>query len=530
MTFRNKVIIIVVIIIIISLIIFSLIYYKNISQKAEFSNMIIEIDTLIDLNLVNKADELLFRACKFAVIPVQYKRLLKRALILKGSDNLENISLIAYKKYPEDELILSTYMYILLNTGKIDAASSILLSQEKKLLPESLIIETNIKTKNYHDSNNLLYQGITDKSISLYRKLYKLTNNNKFLLNAVLLSLENGEFESADTIFSEEVSCSSQYRNLQFLIKYDSGKYDKALEMLDIYDCGFSIRELLLLRIDIQIRQGFYKKAQTSIKEFLDIYPDYSWIPYYNYIWLNTVDAVYLDIAIVEKGIKIYPNNKKMMLMIMHYYEKHEMNEKAIDILEDYILMNKKDNELDIILKELKGTKDPKYMLNILRDFVNQNPENISASRYLAWNIFLNNDIQHLQEFLNQIEGAPGWIKFFQALISVYNGEITIAIEEFHSSYEVDPQWETLYNLAVISEYTNNYQNAIEYYQNAENSLANTKENKIIKSIIRTELAFLFYKIKDYDNTYREVRNALDLDIDNLKANLLLKKLESVTF
>ena len=364
----------------------------------------------------------------------------------------------------------------------------------------------------------------------MYRKLYKLTNNNKFLLNAVLVSLENGEFESADTIFSEEVSCSSQYRNLQFFIKYDSGKYDKALEMLDIYDCGFSIRELQLLRIDIQIRQGFYKKAQTSIREFLDIYPDYSWIPYYNYIWLNTVNAVYQDNAIVEKGIKLYPNNKKMMLMIMDYYKKHEMNKKAIDILEDYISMNKRDNELDIILKDLKGTKDPKYMVNILRDFVNQNPENISVSRYLAWNIFLNNDIQHLQKFLNQIEGTDGWIKFFQALISVYNGELTIAIEEFHSSYEVDPQWEILYNLAVISEYTNNYQNAIEYYQNAENSLANTKENKIIKSIIRTELALLFYKIKDYDNTYREVRNALDLDTDNLKANLLLKKLGSVTF
>ena len=55
-------------------------------------------------------------------------------------------------------------------------------------------------------------------------------------------------------------------------------------------------------------------------------------------------------------------------------------------------------------IKELEGINNPEYIVNIIRNLVNQNPENISASRYLAWNIFVNDDIAHLKHFLDQVE------------------------------------------------------------------------------------------------------------------------------
>ena len=220
------------------------------------------------------------------------------------------------------------------------------------------------------------------------------------------------------------------------------------------------------------------------------------------------------------------------MLITMDHYIENNRDKDAISLIEDYININQSDDELVIILIEFEGPKDPEYIVNRVRDLVNRNPENISASRYLAWNIFENNDIPHLQKFLDQAERGKetGWIKFFRALVSAGNGEYIVAMEEFKSSYEFEPQWEILYNLAVISEYLNNYHDAIEYYQKADNSLVNTTSNMITKSIIRTALASLLYEMEDYEFSYRELRNALDLDIYNLKANLLLKKLESVTF
>ena len=53
--------------------------------------------------------------------------------------------------------------------------------------------------------------------------------------------LENGNIKLADTLLEEIVSDNLEYQKLQFFIKYDSGKFDKALEILDLFDCGFSI-------------------------------------------------------------------------------------------------------------------------------------------------------------------------------------------------------------------------------------------------------------------------------------------------
>ncbi len=533
MIFRKKeIIFILAIIITISGTFLILQYLKSTSLEKKFTNKIIEIDLLISSGSFSQADKLIFIAGKSANTSLQYKSLLKRALGLQGSVSLEEISQIAHEKYPQDELILSAYIYVLLNNGKIVDAASILHDQDKQIVQESFLIETNIKNKNYNEKDDLLYKGIYEKNSLIYRKLFKLTNDSKFLLDAVLVNLENGNIQLADTLLEEIVSDNLEYQKLQFFIKYDSGKFDKALEILDLFDCGFSIQELQLIRIDIHIRQEKYRKAQIAIREFLDIYPDYSWIPYYNNIWLNSVYTGFESKTIIEDGLKIYPDNREIMLITMDYYLENNMDEEAIDILRKYIKNNQSDNELEIILKELEGIKNPEYIVNIIRNLVNQNPENISASRYLAWNIFVNDDIAHLKHFLDQIEkeGEAGWINFFKALISVKKGDFKSASEEFQSSYEFENQWETLYNLAVLSEYTKYYQEAIEYYQNAENNLISSEENMVTKSIIRSSLASLLYEIKDYERSYREVRNALDLDIYNLKANLLLKKLESVTF
>ena len=116
--------------------------------------------------------------------------------------------------------------------------------------------------------------------------MYELTNNRKFLLDAALVYLEKGDYKLADSVLARAVSDDIEYRKLQFLIKYDSGKLKTALEMLDVFDYDFSVQEIQLFRIDIQIRQGLYGNAQIAISKFLDLYPDYSWIPYYNLIGL----------------------------------------------------------------------------------------------------------------------------------------------------------------------------------------------------------------------------------------------------
>ena len=223
MSTGNKIIIfILAIIITISGIYLILRYLKNTNQETNFNNLIVEIDSFISSEYYNQADELIYIASKSANCSLHYKRLLKRAFEIRDYKNLEIISKIAYQKYPEDELILSVYIFALLKNGKSEVAESILLNKDKQLVQESLYIETNIKNESYHEDVNFLYQGIDEKSVLLYRKLFKITNNRKFLLDAVLLCLEHGEYELADSILEEIVSDDLEYIKLRFLIKYDS--------------------------------------------------------------------------------------------------------------------------------------------------------------------------------------------------------------------------------------------------------------------------------------------------------------------
>lgn len=507
-------------------------YLKNKELEKTFVNLIEEIDTFILSGYFAHAEELIYTAGKSANSPLKYKRLLKRAVEISSFTILALISETAYQEYPKDDQILSVYIFALLRNGRSDDAAAVLMDTDNRQVPGSLAIETNINTGNYDNTENILYKGVYNKNASLFIKLYELTNNRKFLIDAVLVYLENGDYKLADTILEGIVSDHLEYRKLQFLIKYDSGKLDSALKMLDLLDLGFTIQEIQLLRIDIKIREGLYEEALITINEFLEIYPDYSWIPYYNLIWLNSIQ-INPDIEnIVNKSIKAYPDNRRLLLIIINYYLEKNKDEEAIVMIEKYIINNKTDNELEIILRELKGASNPEYFVNTVRELVNQDPTNTDASRYLAWNIFENNDIPHLQQFLNQIEiGEPvGWIDFFKALISVEKGDYAKAAEQFESSYELEFQWESLYNLAVLSDYENHHQDAIEYYQKAENSLTDTVDNMTTKSMIRTELASLLFKIKDYENAYRELRNAMDQDKDNLKASFLFNKLEAITY
>lgn len=533
MSKRNKIIIFISLLITILFGIFLISrYLKNTNRETKFISLILEIDSVISSGYYNQAVELISSASKYTNSSLNYKRLLKRVFNLEDYINLEIVAGTAYEKYPADELILSIYIFALLKNGKSNVAVSILHNLDKETVQESLLIEAVIKNDSIYDGDNFLYTGANEKNVYLYKKLYDLTDNKKFLIDAALLYLENGDYKLAGNLLDGIASGNLVYRKLLFFIKYDIGNLDSALEMLDLFDCGFNIEEIKLLRIDIYIRQELYKKAQIAILEFLELYPDYSWTSYYNFIHLDFNQDISKTESIIEKGLGLYSDNKRLVLIIMDYYLKNNHYKDAVSLVRKYINMNESDAELDIILKQLEGYNNPEYLINRVRDLVNQNPQNSNASRYLAWNIFENNDMQNLQRFLNQSEkeGQAGWISFFRALIHVENEEYSTAIEKFKSSYNLENQWEILYNLAVIFEYAHNYQDAVDYYQRADNSFANITVNLKTKSILRTSLASLLYDIEDYELSYREVKNALDLDIYNLKANLLLKKLNSVKF
>ena len=509
---------------------FAVLHFYTKKKENDFNNSIFYLDSLIDSKSYIKAEEYLFTCEKSIYSPSSYKQLLKRAYKMEDWVNLNLLAESAHKKFSKDDQIFSIYLQSLFKTNKIEFAKQLIDSNKKHYVSEKLSLYSNIILDEYEIEDNILYQALDSSDPLIFSKLYGIINNKDLLVNKALLNLQRGEFNTADNTLSSLELDNIQLQKLHLLTKYSNSNYDDVLNLLLKYDYGFSNEELFLIRIDISLKQNLYNDAMLAIKNFLLFYSDYSVDPYINLIILDSYITIEDLDEYINRAVKLFPDNKLLIKIISNYYLRIGKENNAIYLVDKYLSNNLIDNEIILLIKQLKGMNNPEVFVNNIRDLVNENSNDDTISRYLAWSLFENNNFKDLKLFLNIQELEKSWIFLFNSMVSIYNNETNIALEQLKASFELENNWEILYNLGILYEYLQKYENAIVSYQNAENIIKNTNKNFTTKSFIRTTLALLFYNINDYKNSYRELQNALDLDKSNLKAHLLLKKLESSTF
>ncbi len=530
--FKIRIIFAALAILVLSVLVFTVIYLNNKKNADIFDNLLKEIDISDNNQESTRLEKLYSSAFRYAKKPNQYKSLLKRVFLKSDFDNLMRISEKAYNSYPGDSQILSIYLYALLKTGNILDALEILSTLKNKLTEENFIIEINILAGNINSDDNIFYKVFHTQDSALYKELYQKTGNINFLIDSGLLYLENGDYKSADSVFSNLNLKKNELNKLLFYVSYYAEQYQKASNLLSTYDLGFKVEDLKLIQIDIFIKQKLYVKAYEEISEFIKLFPYYSSVPYINLIIINLKNNAKNINFEFEDVISHFPDNRSLLLAVVDYSINNNNENSALIYIDNYLKRNTSDLEIEIILKQLKGISKPENMVNLLYELVNKYPENETGSRFLAMNLYENRNMGKLEKYLNRFDSdtTKGWVMFYKALLDSYNGNFKEAVDEYESSYKIDKQWQTLYNLSIVSQYNKNYNSAIEYLQQAENSLMNTELNLKVKSTIRTKLALLYFEMKDYNKSSRELQNALDLDKDNMQANLLFKKLESAAY
>jgi len=455
-----------------------------------------------------------------------YKRLLKRIYSTGNWNYLSSLSEKAYLKYSKDEQIFAIYIQSLLLSNNPEKANNILLKDKNNIISDNFQLQAAIGSDIIISDDNIFYKVLKEKSTTLFEKLFEITLNEYFLIDAGLIYLEQGDYEKADYILSSLNNSNTDFKRLLLFTKYYNSKYKEVDKLLLKYDFNFSIEELNLFRIDTSLKQNLYRHALELNLQFLNLYPNYSVNPYINLILLSYYIDVPDVISVINSSITLFKNDKNLLFIIAKYLEENNRVESSISLLENYLLNNTNDKEIEIILKELKGTENPENFINNVRNFVNLNPEDMNAAKYLSWKMFENGKFNNLDNFLQIEKNNYSWVLFFKAIVACSQGDYNKSIDLLQSAYVLEGKWEYLYNLGVLFENTNQYQNAIQHYQNAENLLDNTMYLET-KSLIRTTLAELMYNMKNYNSAYRELNIALDMNPHNLKANLLLKKLES---
>jgi len=526
---KLRILFVTLIILIIFFILFTGIYLNKKNKIYKFNNILKKIDTSEN---VLKNNELYSSALKYAKSSIQYKSLLKRLFLKSDYDNLLRISSIAYKYYPRDSEIISIYIFSLIKTNNNTDALDLISKLKNKFVEENLISEINILTGSISSEDNIFYKVLKTKDSAFYKELYQKTGDINFLINSGLLYLEKGDYKSAESVFSNLNLENNELNKLLFYVSYYTGQYQKAINLLSTYDIGLKGEDLKLIKIDIYIKQKLYLKADAEIIKFIKLFPYNSPIPYINSIIINLSNGNNIIGFDFEDVISRFQDNRSLLLAIVACSLKNNKEDTALTLIKNYTGRNSSDAEIDIISRQIKGISKPENLVNSLYELVNKYPDNGTGARYLATNLYENRNIGKLEKYLNRFnsDNTKSWVMFYKALVHSYNGNFKEAVDAFESSYKIDKKWQTLYNLSIVSQYNKNYNSAIEYLQQAENSLMNTELNLKVKSKIRTMLASLYFDMKDYNKSYRELKNALDLDNNNMHANLLYKKLESVTY
>jgi hypothetical protein len=505
------------------------IFYNNNKQK-EFISLINSIDN----SLIEDTDstELFYKAVNAASNQSQFKMILKRLVQSENITILNDILKISYKKYPKDPEILNVYLYTLTKLNLNNEINYILSKVDTSSIHENIYLEALLSTDKPVPPDSKLYGGLGKSNIALYKNLYTRTKNSNFLINAGLLYLEKNDLINANTTLRSIDKNSLLLSKLLLITEYKNKNYDTVLEMLSLNDFGFSIEELQLFQIDIQVQKNLYGKAINSLISFINIHPEYSENIYNNLIWLNSFEPQYNIETYIDNSNSFFPLNQELILSIAAYYKKYNREKDALVLIKRYLLSVPEDLKVEIIYRQFLGINNPDSIVNNTRKLVNLDPLSPKSVNYLLWYLYTNNNINYLESFLTDISSSENNsnILFYEGLINANRSNFTLATEKLESSYVLKNNWETLYNLAVISELNKEFNSAIEYYQRSENSISDLQNNYSTKSLIRTSLASLFYQIGDSMKAIRELNIAIDQNPENLKAILLLKKLESTLY
>jgi len=504
-------------------------------EKVAFEDLITTIDSELTLGALKQAEGNIREAASFASGRSEWLTLLKRAYTLgTASNTYETLYIISKKGLSEltgAEEIAALFVFSCLRTGRYEIAyqhaEEYLPSEKWSSIRNEAVLRRNALTGGVltppEEGSPLLDAVFTEDPIALARAA-DLFDDSRFALTAALRFAAEGEIENAaETI----APYSSEYAEPALRMLYDAEKYGDADAIGDIPGS----LELDLIRGDIYLRLKDTASAQRVYEEMIESSPEFSWIPYAN---SSLIFAGQGEIEKAEERIKagkdLFPGERGLLLCEISVYSETR-EEKAIRLIEIYKELYPDDPEIAVITAGVIPSDQNRIRLeSALWNTFLENPEHSRAVRYLTASLLASGDRDGLSRVLDIWErenGTTAWSFFmrgYQALMDHAGAE---AIEAFESSHKISPRWETAFNLGVISQRLGEYDKAIDYFRDAENTIPEKWSGiTSTRAMIRAAISRVLYERGDFTGAMREAKYAFDLDPGSNEAALLIDLLE----
>lgn len=515
---RKKIIIIVAIIVLCGTAAVSFYFYRlNISRK-------VLIDTYFETleESLNNGDTASFRNSLKKVIASKIllpdaKHLLNLVFTFgEQSDDFNLLERTAKRyvdRYPKDSEVYALYVYALIRNGKSKTALQVIESSDFKDEFKSLQEEAQLLHGNGLESSDYLK----------FTQLAKQTGNFGFYADAALIAIADSHPESAYTFVKNLPEKYSKRKNLLFHAAFESGRYEEALNLLDTYDFGFSIEDIQMLRSELLINTYDYQNAKETLVRLINNNPNYSLYAYINLAWLgkklNDPDVK----SVLDKGIEPFGAEYLFAESYVSFNVYFGFTDHAADFIKKY---GTGYPVLKLMFLTLNGAVEPDRLIAGMQELLLQNPEDSHIGRYYCMFLFKTGNQSLLADYLDHIEEKrelSDWEKFYKGLLLGREEEYTESIALLKEVYQTEKSWEVLYDLGILYKIKKDYLKSIEMFQNCERDDVTDKE----KSMIRTSLAEVLAISGNKKRAVKELNYALGLDNTNIRAVLLLNKLES---
>lgn len=507
--------------------------------QTQVSYQLTVIDRQIEKGHFSQAEQLLGDLKNFSLDFSVSKQVLRRVFAI--ADQKDNYTVFAdfsenvFRNYPSERDACSLYVYALLKTGQYDKAWSVALEsfQSAGILP-SLLSEAAVRSGNTDQLNTASLDSLSRAAVSVaesddpngYLYLIEHYDDSRLIKNYILSLALAGDVKEAFSLFDQKIGKSHPV--LGSYLAYDAGETEASYSYAQMLDRDFFLehnRDWFLFLADLSLDLGVTNEAAVLYSDFVKMYPDYSYIPYYNlaYIYRGTPEAV----SYMEKGVAAFPGIALLNLKLAEDYVKLNEPEKAQTVLENFLKLDVDNPEAVLAYQFLLSPVSTERFIGALWNLYNNNRGiNEKIPRVFLWYLTGLADSAEIDRLLIHCRrdfGSRAWIDFYAGVSAVLKEDFSAAYEFFSECSKKAVRekgrypmgYQPYYNCALLSLYFG-------YPDRALNEADATRpyidwEDAPLAASIHVLYGRIYLMKKEYEKAMRSFRLAHDLDPANIE-------------
>jgi tetratricopeptide (TPR) repeat protein len=362
------------------------------------------------------------------------------------------------------------------------------------------------------------------------------TGDTRLSLDAALLFMEKGALAEAQQVVQKDLTA-AMFDEPAAAISWDSGDSKTALDRLERLNAARAGRAEILFRLaDCLQALGRGGEAEKALRAGLPTAPQLSWTPYAN---LGFFAARRGDLGSADRflkdGLAFFPASRDLRIARASIAARAGREEEAIKILTGLLDGQPGDSEAALLLLDLQAsTLSPEQNRARLWKLFNRVPAETAPFQLLCGALIGARDWEGasiaIQQHGEAIGAEDADLLLLRGMIAAMRGDSAGAEADFRRAASEQKDGRARYDLALLLVQKGNARSALQELSLAEDEHARSGSPEGGDAVL-SRIAMLGGTARLLDGDEAGARTAfaraLTLDPHNLRASLLLRKLEA---